>query len=491
MRNSNSEGWNRLDGFAILGNSAPRRIMIVEDDPVSALLLRRVLENRGYMVDHAENGLLALDIFKDGEHRVIITDWMMPEMDGVALCREVRQLSKAYTYVLLLSAKGQRQDRLEAFEAGVDDFLSKPLDREELFARLKVAERILAQEDMLRKQTDEITVASERLQMANQNLLLASRRFEELFAGMPVASFTFDSEGMIHEWNRAAEALFKRSAQQSVLRPVWSVLGGGDNSFWDPQMVGQIFKGESVQDTDWTFRVPEGESRHLVANVFALRGVNGEIIGAISANLDITERKEAERRIEEQKLALEDANQKLETLAVTDGLTGLSNHRRFQEEVESAFSSHVRMHFPLSMILLDVDNFKQYNDAYGHPAGDDVLKKVAKVLTETSRNYEVVARYGGEEFAVLLPGTSKEQAMLASERFRIAIEQQPWPMRPITASFGVASLDPSMTNPRDLIQNADAALYASKQNGRNCSTHFEHIGSLLEDSMHVALKKTA
>lgn len=465
--------------------------MIVEDDPVSALLLRRVLENRDYRVDHAENGVHALDLFKDGEHRVIITDWMMPEMDGVALCREIRQISKAYTYVLLLSAKGQRQDRLEAFEAGVDDFLSKPLDREELFARLKVAERILTQEDMLRKQTDEITVASERLQMANQNLLLASRRFEELFAGMPVASFTFDSEGMIHEWNRAAETLFRRSAQQSVLRSVWSVLGEGDSSFWDRDMVTRIFEGESIQNQDWTFGVPDGDSRHLVANIFALRGVNGEIIGAISANLDITERKEAERRIEEQKLALEEANEKLETLAVTDGLTGLSNHRRFQEEVESAFASHVRLNFPLSLILLDVDHFKQYNDAFGHPAGDDVLKKVASILTATSRNYEVVARYGGEEFAVLLPGTSKEQAMLASERFRIAIERENWQMRQITASFGVASLEPLMSNPRDLIQHADAALYASKQNGRNCSTHFEHIGELMNESQHAALKKIA
>lgn len=479
-----------MEGLGYLDNNQSRRILIVEDDPVSALLLRRVLENRGYTVDHAENGMLALDCFRDGEHRVIITDWMMPEMDGVALCREVRQMSKAYTYVLLLSAKGQRQDRLEAFEAGVDDFLSKPLDREELFARLKVAERILTQEDMLRKQTDEITVASERLQMANQNLLLASRRFEELFAGMPVASFTFDSEGMIHEWNRAAEALFRRNAQESVLRPVWNVLGSGDNSFWDEDMVRRIFSGESVSDTDWQYTFA-GDSRHLVANVFALRGVSGEIIGAISANLDITERKTAERRIEEQKLALEEANRKLETLAVTDGLTGLSNHRRFQEELDTAFSYHERMHSPLSLILLDVDNFKKYNDAFGHPAGDDVLKKVSRVLTETSRSYEVVARYGGEEFAVLLPGTAKEQAMLAAERFRIAIEGAEWPMREVTASFGVASLDASVTKPRDLIQHADAALYASKQNGRNCSTHFDHIGSLLDDSMHAALKKTA
>ncbi|MEQ1933119.1 MAG: response regulator transcription factor, partial [Fimbriimonadaceae bacterium] len=196
--------------FLHSGHEVAQRILIVEDDPVSALLLRRVLEHRGYLVDHADNGRAALELFTKNQHRTIITDWMMPEMDGVALCRAVRAECKAYVYVVLLSAKGQRDDRLEAFDAGVDDFLSKPLDREELFARLKVAERILAQEDMLRRQTEEITIASNRLSVANDNLLLASRRFEELFAGMPVACFTFDSEGVIHEWNRTAEAEFGR-----------------------------------------------------------------------------------------------------------------------------------------------------------------------------------------------------------------------------------------------------------------------------------------
>lgn len=331
-------------------------------------------------------------------------------------------------------------------------------------------------QEMLRTQMDELTIASERLQMANQNLLLATRRFEELFASMPVASFTFDSDGMIHEWNRAAEALFKRSAQESVLRPVWSVIEDGDHSFWNAQMVARIFTGERIQDLDWTFSPREGQPRHLVANVFAMRGVSGEIIGAISANLDITERKVAEARIEEQRLALEMANQKLETLAVTDGLTGLWNHRRFQEELERTFSSHTGTPWPLSLILLDIDNFKSYNDTFGHPAGDDVLKQVSKVLSETVTDGEVAARYGGEEFALLLPDVTEEQSLVAAERFRLAIERFPWSLRTITASLGIASLNTSVANARDLIQKADKALYASKQLGRNCSTHFDRMG---------------
>ncbi|MEQ1823045.1 MAG: diguanylate cyclase [Fimbriimonadaceae bacterium] len=473
------------------GLERSQRILIVEDDPVSALLLRRVLEHRGYVVDHADNGKTALELFKQNEHRVIITDWMMPEMDGVALCRAIRSESRAYAYVVLLSAKGQRDDRLEAFEAGVDDFLSKPLDREELFARLKVAERILAQEDMLRRQTEEITLASDRLHVANDNLLLASRRFEELFAGMPVACFTFDGEGVIQEWNRTAEAQFGRPALSAVQKPTWEAFGGFDDHFWDRKLVHRIFQGEKLQNVDWHFHNSKGETRYLMANVFQLRAVSGEIIGAISANLDITERRLAERRIAEQNLVLEEVNQKLELLAVTDGLTGLWNHRRFQEELENAFSSHQRMSWPLSLIFLDVDHFKQYNDAFGHPAGDDVLRQVAQTLTASSRSYEAVARYGGEEFAVIMPGTNKEQAILAAERFRTALESSSWSHRAVTASLGIATLDSAMGKAKDLIQQADAALYASKQHGRNCAFHFADIGNMLEDSQHAALKRSA
>ncbi|HZH98885.1 MAG TPA: response regulator, partial [Fimbriimonadaceae bacterium] len=131
-------------------------ILVVEDDPVSALLLRKVLEFRGYVVDQAQNGREALEKFDREGHRIVISDWMMPEINGVDLCREIRQRSGSYVYMILLSAKGQREERLQAYESGVDDFLTKPLDRDELFARLKVAERILSTEESLSRQKEEL-----------------------------------------------------------------------------------------------------------------------------------------------------------------------------------------------------------------------------------------------------------------------------------------------------------------------------------------------
>ncbi|MCO5297509.1 MAG: diguanylate cyclase [Fimbriimonadaceae bacterium] len=465
--------------------AAPKRLLIVEDDPVSALLLRKVLEGRGYLVDRAQNGVEALEKYREHEYRIVISDWMMPEMDGVTLCREFRALGAAYVYVILLSAKSQRADRLTAFEAGIDDFLTKPLDREELFARLKVAERILEAEDRMKFQKAELEKATEKLRVTNNNLVLASRRFEELFSGLPVPCFTFDGEGYIHEWNRAAETLFGIPAYMALLHHVWDKLTTTEDEYWTPALMEKVFAGESIESMEWVFRYPSGEERQLVCNIFPLRGPSGELLGAIAANLDITERKLAQGRIEEQmvqinefaysmemqKIALEEANARLELLAVTDGLTGLWNHRRFQEELEACYRRHRESGEPLSVIFLDVDHFKKYNDTYGHPAGDEVLKIVAQQLREASAEGAFAARYGGEEFAILLPGVDAEGSNAAAERYREAIEQFGWPERTVTVSLGVATLDDMATDARSLLNLADTALYASKQGGRNRSTH--------------------
>lgn len=467
------------------GGAAPKRLLIVEDDPVSALLLRKVLEGRGYVVDRAQNGVEALEKYREHEYRIVISDWMMPEMDGVTLCREFRALGAAYVYVILLSAKSQRADRLAAFEAGIDDFLTKPLDREELFARLQVAERILEAEDRVKIQKVELEKATEKLRVTNNNLVLASRRFEELFSGLPVPCFTFDGEGYIHEWNRAAETLFGVPAYMALLHYVWDKLATTDEAYWTPELLERVFAGESIESMEWVFRYPSGEERQLVCNIFPLRGPGGELLGAIAANLDITERKLAQVRIEEQmvqinefaysmemqKIALEEANQRLELLAVTDGLTGLWNHRRFQEELEAAYRNHSESGEPLSVIFLDVDHFKKYNDSYGHPAGDEVLKVVAQKIREASPDGAFAARYGGEEFAILLPGVDAEGSKVAAESVRKSIEGYDWPERTVTVSLGVATLDDLAEDARSLLNLADMALYAAKQGGRNRSTH--------------------
>jgi diguanylate cyclase (GGDEF)-like protein len=278
---------------------------------------------------------------------------------------------------------------------------------------------------------------------------------------------------------------------------VWEAFEGRDHEFWSRDLVCRIFEGEGLQNVDWQLSIGT-DDRHLICNVIPLHGVSGEVLGGIATNQDITERRRAEqciqvfaRDLELQKVALEEANERLATLAVTDGLTGLWNHRRFREELETAFARSRRMSEPLSAVLLDVDHFKLYNDAFGHPAGDVVLQRVAAIMRNACRAHEAVARYGGEEFAIILPGAAEDEAFAAAERIRVAITEAIWPERAITASLGVATVTPNDKMPDDVLQKADAALYASKQSGRNKVTHFEKIDSTLDVSRHLAMKRSA
>ena len=199
----------------------------------------------------------------------------------------------------------------------------------------------------------------------------------------------------------------------------------------------------------------------------ALWDQNGLVVRVAGSITDITDRKHFEQETKEANRRLEEANAKLAMLATQDSLTGLKNHRAFQErlvlEVERAF----RHGHPLSLVLLDVDHFKPYNDTYGHPAGDAVLREVARLLESSRRPEDLAARYGGEEFVLLLPHCSAAEAADVAERCRLALASADWPERPVTASFGVAALSPAMSGTDDLVTAADRALYAAKHDGRN------------------------
>lgn len=457
------------------------RVLIVEDDNVSAMVLERLFEREGIAVDRANDGAEALAKHEQRPYRLIISDWMMPGISGVELCRRVRAIGGAYVYFILCSAKGQRDDRTEAFDSGVDDFLSKPLDPAELRSRLVVSTRVLEMETRLERQKHDLEELSESLTATNSNLLVASRRFESLFNSIPVACFTFDENGLVHEWNRTAEDAFRIPSYLAFQNNVETLLGEA----WQRERWSRVIGGDHITDNEWSFERSEGDLRHFMGHLFPLRNANGAVVGAISANADITDRVYAQQRIDEQlttinayakqlsdqQAQLLEANARLSHLAVTDGLTGLLNHRSFQEELDQMFHQHRRTGRPLSMILLDVDHFKQFNDTFGHPAGDEVLRTVSRTLKETTRSEELAARYGGEEFAILLPGCDPEKSRTVAERFRSALKAQPWPLRQVTASFGVGTLLPGVTSPAELVQAADEALYAAKHGGRDRVVH--------------------
>lgn len=160
--------------------------------------------------------------------------------------------------------------------------------------------------------------------------------------------------------------------------------------------------------------------------------------------------------------------------AITDGLTSLYNRRFFNEELEREIARSYRHFLRMSLILLDVDHFKTYNDTNGHQAGDLVLKKVAAILRNETRVCDMECRYGGEEFALILPETNKAQALTIAEKLRRQIEetefpqQEKQPLGNLTASLGVSTFPDDAVNSKDLIDTADAGLYKAKEQGRNC-----------------------
>lgn len=162
-----------------------------------------------------------------------------------------------------------------------------------------------------------------------------------------------------------------------------------------------------------------------------------------------------------------------EQLSVTDPLTGMLNRRYIEERLLEEVKRSNRHGFPMSFMMLDVDNFKTYNDRFGHPAGDEALKLVGHVIRETLRGADVAARFGGEEFAILLPQTTGDEAAAIAERIRDNMEHTQFPHREVTVSIGIASCSADLCSSSNIISAADKALYEAKRRGRNKVLAFE------------------
>ena len=202
--------------------------------------------------------------------------------------------------------------------------------------------------------------------------------------------------------------------------------------------------------------------------VHVVRDEDGAVDSLIGFMFDISERKKAEEKL----IALQ---RELEALSFKDGLTGVSNRRRFDATLDTEWANARRSAQPLSLIMLDVDFFKQYNDRYGHAQGDECLKDVAQTLAlAVTRPRDIVARFGGEEFAVILPETDAVAASTVAERCRRLIENQLIPhaasavSKFVTVSMGVGTIEAaSGMAPRDFVVAVDKLLYQAKRSGRN------------------------
>ena len=307
----------------------------------------------------------------------------------------------------------------------------------------------------------------------------SSGKPERIFANklmemLAVPAFVLDTERRVMIWNRACERLTGVPAEE--------VLGTSDHwrSFYQEQrptladLVIQNRPGEvlqlygSVQGEPRTGAqicaeswcdMPRAGRRYLAADASPVFDDNNTLIAVVETLRDMTDEKQAQIALEQ--------------LATRDGLTGLANRRCFDDTLHAEWSRAMRQKQPLSLLMVDVDNFKAYNDANGHLGGDECLKRIATAVASEMRANDLVARYGGEEFAVILPNQALKGAAIVAERIRARVEQLRLPNRfsrdgRVTVSIGAATaLASSEADASELVAIADAALYRAKHMGRN------------------------
>jgi len=319
-----------------------------------------------------------------------------------------------------------------------------------------------------------------------QTLQASENRFRMLLQDVPtIAVQGYGIDGTIQYWNFASEKLYGYSAQEALGRNLLDLIV-------PPEMRSEV--RESIQQMVETGRpAPAAElslmrkdgSRVTVYACFTIVANPGREPELFCLDVDLTERKQVEDELRRAKDSIETAHLELQhllaheqILARTDGLTGLCNRRYFFELAVREFNAALRYQRSLTIILFDVDGFKQVNDTFGHATGDKVLILISEVAAEKIRAVDVLARYGGDEFIILLPQTSAQQAFLIGERIResvaaLRVETDSGSLA-VTLSIGVAEAvmlqDESVEN---VIRRTDKALYEAKQAGNNCTVIYK------------------
>jgi diguanylate cyclase (GGDEF)-like protein len=314
----------------------------------------------------------------------------------------------------------------------------------------------------------------------------AVRRTEQtlrsVLEALPVGVWLMDRSGNIVHGNPAGQSIWAGARyvppEQFGEYKGWWVSTGKPIAADEWAAARAIQKGETSIDEEVRIQCFDGTNKIILNSAIPLRDQGNEISGAIIVNQDVTARMRADEDLRLAKHAVEKINDELRRAlerehqaARTDELTGADNRRQFFDAGQQQFDIARRYHHGLSLILLDVDHFKDVNDRFGHEAGDAALVHLVNVVRPLLRTADVFARFGGEEFIILMPDTELSQAMQAAERIRRAVAEQAVDQASsgfrITISAGVAEVRSADDHLAQTVRRADKALYAAKQAGRN------------------------
>jgi two-component system, cell cycle response regulator len=450
----------------------PARVLVVDDLLPNVKLLEAKLTSEYFEVLTANDGPAALDMIQEHPPDIVLLDIMMPGMDGFEVCTRIKENPKTmHIPVVMVTALSGASDRVRGIECGADDFLTKPVNDMALFARVRslVRLKMMMDEWGMREQTsdqlgamrDERPIADEdatnaQVLILDDNAVAASQAVETLKWDQNEVTTTTtvdDAYRLANTENFDLIIVNLDLADQDALRLC-----------------------SHLRSTDKTRQIPillvvEEDEIERLAKGFDL-GINDYLIKPIDPNELLARARTQIRRWRYQGRLRSNYERSIE-MALTDSLTGLYNRRYLMAHLDGQLKRMQLNEKAMSLMMFDIDFFKNVNDSHGHAAGDEVLRELAVRVTKNLRSFDTVARYGGEEFVVVMPDTDLGIAMSVAERLRANVANEPFKVSApigeitLTLSIGVTRAVGPIDTTDALIGRADEALYHGKRTGRN------------------------
>ena len=435
----------------------PQRILIVDDDSHIQRLIGKYLTKSGYETESCIDSKDVVNIVKSFSPDLILMDLMMPVLDGISATKRIRNMKlTSYMPIIVITAKKEIKDMVTALEAGADDYLTKPFELDELNARIKNMLRLKTTHDKLKHKSDELDEANSQINRLNHVLVDTNKQLQKKvydFHNMFEISYRVMGQLELHQLiNNALLNILGIIATQSVAllmnneddNDIFEVV---ESKGFDEKLIKNftIFRHDKlihylellkkpfqISDVKREFQEVIPILKKIGINVVAPLFSNDEVFGLMCLGPSFREKGYNEDNLETLAImanmlsvALHNARmyQQIKTLSYTDGMTGLHNYRFFRLRLKEEIARARRDNSSVALLIIDVDHFKNYNDTLGHPAGDDVLRKLSSILRKSVRDNDIVARYGGEEFAIILPGAEEVGAYALAERIRSKVEK--------------------------------------------------------------------
>ena len=448
------------------------KILIVDDDPLNVKLLAAKLPAKEYDILKAYDGTQALAMVESEPPDLILLDIMMPGIDGYEVTRKLKNNPQTRDIpVVLVTALDSTDDKVKGLEVGADEFLNKPVNSAELTTRVKSFLRLRRYQEQLksRSKTDSLFATPEEAQSCLQasngpaSILLV----EDNDRDVRLLQGYLENDKYQVSLSRDGEETLSRVAGERFDVILLDILLPGMDGFEVCRQLKEKVHTRDIQIVVITC-LQDLESK--------LRGLELGVDDFLVKPINPTELKARLKALLKKKRYLDRLHVNYETAlhyAITDRRTGLFNHGYFEHSLDTEIKRAVRQGHPLSLLMIDIDDFKNYNDTLGHLAGDAILKEIGQLIGGNTREVDTAARYGGEEFAVLLPYTPPSGAVVSAERLRRRIEDHE--LAPdislssaqLTVSIGIAGFPDDAATAVDLVKLADAALYQAKRSGKN------------------------